>query len=871
MRTLRCAALVITFAALAAAQSPSTRGCRAALHRGQNRREGLRNSGRRPAPGKKRRRGPSEAQRRLGAMGPQAGVSISGTRGAAALGPAPTDFTLRAPGLEKPVTILRDHWGIPHIYAQNEHDLFFAQGYNIASDRLFQLELWRRQATGTLAEVLGPRALPRDIGNRLFQFRGDLTAELNWYHPHGAAIVQAFVDGINAYVARTERHPELLTPEFKMLSLKPGRWSSAVVIARFNGLLGNVTSEVNIAQAVRAVGPDQVAELENFQPAHPQLALDPALADARLGPQVLALYNAFRRPLRFTPDELPLTDRDHAAALSAEAAPMGPTPFDLSRDLQEIGSNNWVVSGRLTPGGFPLMANDPHRVQEAPSLRYWVHLVAPGWDVIGGGEPSLPGVSIGHNQYGAWGLTIFGGDEEDLYVYDTNPANPLQYRYGKGWETMRVLHTTIPVKGQAPAQVELKYTRHGPVVYEDPAHHKAYAVRAAWLDIGSAPYLASLRMDQARNWQEFRAACAFSRVPSENMVWADVHGDIGYQAVGETPLRPNWSGLVPVPGDGRYEWKGYLPPLELPHTLNPPQGFFNTSNNFLIPPLWPYPEALHYQWADAFRARRVAEVLASGQRFTVAATERLQDDDVSIPARELVPLLRGLSLPAGLPRQAQARLLAWNDVMDQHSVAANIYENWQRRLMANLRQVLVPKAAQPYIGYLSLERSVAWLNAPDGRFGPDPLAGRDALVVRSLEQAVADLSRRLGPDPARWKLGATHHATIFSPLSPALSPALRARYNVGSLPRGGDANTIDATGGGDNQTAGGSFKIIADPGDWDASVGINNPGQSGDVASPHYRDLYPLWAQGKYFPIFFSRHEVHSVTDQKIMLQPASH
>ncbi|MGH9472897.1 MAG: penicillin acylase family protein, partial [Terriglobales bacterium] len=404
--------------------------------------------------------------------------------------------SLQVPGLQAPVTIRRDRWGIAHIYARNEHDLFFAQGYNVASDRLFQLELWRRQATGTLAEVLGPAYLQRDIGNRLFQYRGDLTQELNWYHPHGAAIVQAFVDGVNAYIARTERDPALLSPEFATLGLKPGRWTTAVVISRFNGLLGNVTQEINIAGAVRAVGAAQVEELENFQPQPPSLKLDPQLANVPFGRGVLALYNAFRRPLRLSSIA--------SAARGRAAADAWPTPFDLERRLQTIGSNNWVVAGARTASGHPLMANDPHRAQGAPSLRYWVHLVAPGWDVIGAGEPALPGVSIGHNQYGAWGLTIFGGDSEDLYVYRTNPAHPDQYWYRGAWASMRVVATTVAVKGAPSRQVELKYTRHGPVVYEDAARHLAYAVRAAWLEPGSAPYLASLRMDQARNWTEFR-------------------------------------------------------------------------------------------------------------------------------------------------------------------------------------------------------------------------------------------------------------------------------------------------------------------------------------------------------------------------------
>lgn len=755
--------------------------------------------------------------------------------------------SLRVPGLQASVTIRRDHWGIAHIYAQNEHDLFFAQGYNVAHDRLFQLELWRRQATGTLAEVLGPSAVDRDWGNRLFQYRGDLDQELKSYHPHGAAIVQAFVNGINAYIARTETHPELLSPEFGLLHLRPGRWTPAVVISRFNGLLANVNTEINLAQAVRAIGPIQVKALEYFQPDNPDLALDPALHDVPFGPKILAVYNAFRRPLRFTP-----------GMLEAAASTAPPTPFDLERQLQTIGSNNWIVSGGRMANGHALMANDPHRTQEAPSLRYWVHLVAPGWDVIGAGEPALPGVSIGHNQFGAWGLTIFGGDSEDLYVYRTNPANPDQYFYRGHWEDMRVIRTSIEVKGGEPVVKELKYTRHGPVVFEDPGRHLAYAVRAAWLETGSAPYLASLRMDQARNWQEFRAACAYSRVPSENMVWAGVNGDIGYQAVGITPRRPNWSGLLPVPGDGSYEWNGYLPIPELPHTLNPTAGFFNTSNNYLIPPGWAHPHALHYQWADPFRADRVAEVLRAGHHFTVADMEQLQNDDVSMPARALVPLLHGVTVSGDGARAAQSLLLAWNDRLDKKSEAAAIYEYWQHQLSAELRAELVPAAARPYIGALSLSRVIVWLRAhPD-----DPALGS------SLEQAITDLDTKLGPDLSGWRWGLLHHARIYHPMSPALSLDQQNEFDVGRAERSGGAYTVDATGGGPNQTAGGSFKIIADTGDWDASVGINNPGQSGDVRSPHYRDLYPLWAQGKYFPIYYTLPRVQAASEQTVTLVP---
>jgi penicillin G amidase len=784
---------------------------------------------------------------------------------------SPPSETLVTPGLSQPVEILKDRWGISHIYAKNEGDLFFAQGYNAARDRLFQLEMWRRQATGTVAEILGPKEVNRDIGNRLFRYRGDLMQELNWYHPHGAAIIEAFVAGVNAYIAETQRNPALLTPEFEMLNLKPGNWTPAIVITRFHGLAGNLTQELSMALAVRTIGIEKVKDLNHFQPDNPKLDIDPAIDVSLLSKDILNLYTAFREPIKFTPDELVAEYRNDSKILAALHPQIArPSALDLSARQEDIGSNNWVVSGKLTASGFPMMMNDPHRVQETPSLRYWVHLVAPGWNVIGGGEPSVPGVSIGHNDFGAWGMTTFGNDTEDLYVYDTNPANSSEYKYNGAWESMTIVKETISVKGQSPAAVELRYTRHGPVVYEDKPHHKAYAVRAAWREIGGAPYLASLRMDQAHSWQEFEEACSYSRIPAENMVWADKGGAIGYQAVGIAPQRPNWSGLVPVSGDGRYEWDGYLPIKALPHTVNPEKGFFNTSNNYLIPPQWPYKDALHYMWADPYRADSVEELLKSGRMFSVSDMILFQNNDLSIPARSLVPLLRDLPFAKETSEQAAARLLHWDHALGKDSVQAGIYEMWQRKLMANIRDASVPREARDYIGMPQMFKMIAWLQAPDGRFGADPVAGRNALMTKSLDEAVAELTERLGPNMEKWKLGAYHHATILHPLSAALKPELRAKYDVGTLPRGGDSYTVTATGGDDNQTSGGSFKIIVDTEDWDNSVGLNNPGQSGDVNSPHYRDLYELWARGKYFPIFYSRTKVESVSERIFDLRPSS-
>jgi penicillin amidase len=816
-------------------------------------------------------------------------LAVAGSHGTAAQAP-PT--TIQMAGLTQPVEIIRDQWGINHIYAQNEADLFFAQGYAAAKDRLFQFEVWRRQATGTVSEMLGRREAKRDQGARLHQFRGDLDDELNRYHPRGKLIVESYVRGINAYIGETEKNAALLPMEFRMLGIKPGRWTPAVVISRHQALAGNVGDEARYVRLIRAIGIDALRELLYFQGGNPRFELDAAIDPTTFPNDVLSLYSAFRASVQFKPEDVTPEFRGAAAVADAGGsstfapgasadkkdpplhAPDPAGPASLDADARDIGSNSWVVAGARTFSTRPILANDPHRVIAAPSLRYWVHLVAPGWNVIGGGEPVLPGVSIGHNEHGAWGLTIFGQDGEDLYVYDTNPANANEYRYRGNWEAMRVIADTIPIKGEKPEAVELKYTRHGPVVFEDRANRKAYALRAGWLEPGGAPYLASLRMNQARNWEEFREACSFSHMPSENMVWVDRNGAIGWQAAGIQPIRRNWSGLLPVPGDGRYEWDGYLPIKALPYEANPSRGFIATANNYLLPDDYPYKDLLHFEWTDAFRASRITEVLGSGRLFSVAEMTRLQNDDLSVVARALTPLLRDVTLSNPASAKARDVLTTWNFVLDKDSTAAGIYEMWQRRMLANTRAVVVPAAAREAGGQNlgSTKRLIDWLHSPDRRFGANPIAGRDALVARSMDEAVAELTKRFGPDMQGWKYGQEryHHALLRHPLSDAVNAATKAKLEVGPLPRGGDGMTVSATGGSDNQGSGGSFKIIADTEDWDNSVGLNTPGQSGDPDNPHYRDLFKLWAQGTYFPVAYSRKKVDSVTESVLRLTPTA-
>jgi penicillin G amidase len=653
--------------------------------------------------------------------------------------------------------------------------------------------------------------------------------------------------------------------EFTALGIKPGRWTPAVVISRHGALTSNVTDEARFARALKNASVDELRRLLYFQGGEPIFTLDSAIDVKAFPENVLELYSAFRSAIDFTTADIAADYR------GTPANPANPARMDDGAvNPRDIGSNNWVVAGSLTQSTFPILANDPHRAIAAPSLRYWVHLVAPGWNVIGGGEPALPGVSIGHNEHGAWGLTIFGNDNEDLYVYETNPANPNEYRYQGRWEAMRVVADSIGVKGGKPEHVELKFTRHGPVLHEDRANRKAYALRAAWLEPGGAPYLASLRMDQATTWEEFRDACTYSRMPAENMVWADRRGSIGWQAAGIQPLRRNWSGLLPVPGDGRYEWDGFLPIGLLPNEANPARGFLATANNYLMPNDYPHRDAVHFMWTDPFRSSRITEVLASGRLFSVAEMSRLQNDELSLPARALVPLLQDISLPSGPAGRARELLHGWDLVLDKDSVAAGIYAMWQRRVIANTRQRLAPASLSSVANEITLKRIIDALYAPDTRLGEQPTHARDALLALSLDEAVAELTKRFGTDPQNWKYGQTgfHHALIRHPLTEAVNADTRAKLTVGPLARGGDGQTVNATGNGDNQVSGGSFKIVVDTEDWDNSVGMNTPGQSGNPDDPHYRDLFELWARGKYFTVAYSRKKVEAVKESATRLEP---
>jgi penicillin G amidase len=774
-----------------------------------------------------------------------------------------------APGLDKPVDIIIDAWGLPHIFAGDTHDAFFAQGYNAARDRLWQIDLWRKRGLGLLAKSFGPAYVAQDRAARLFLYRGDMAVEWAAYGPAAQAYAQAFTDGINAYVRQVRASQAPLPVEFRLTHSEPDLWSPEdVVRIRSHGLTRNVESEVARSRVACSAGLAADALRRRIEPIHAltvPAGLDPCtipadvLADYRLGTQEVS-FQALAAPSATAA----VDERQALADYGAEAA--------------SEGSNNWVIGPARTATGRPILANDPHRTIGAPSLRYVVQVTAPEISFIGAGEPALPGVTLGHNDRIAFGITIFPIDQEDLYVYELNPANPRQYRYQGRWEDMRVVHESVEVKGGAPQDVELDFTRHGPVLKIDPAAHRAFAIRTVWSEPGTAAYYGSAGYLTATNWAEFTAALRSEGAPSENFVYADVGGNIGWLPVGRAPVRPNWDGLMPVPGDGRYEWAGFWRQDQLPSAYNPAKGWFASANEMNLPD--GYSDETHkisFEWSDATRANRIKAVLAANARQTLADSMALQTDDYSITDMRAVALLRGETSDDPEVARALALLAAWDGHVSTGSAAAAIVEVWVNKHLVQAAGAHTPPEAQAIIGdvsragngpvdavitYLERERAVPMGGLPLGA----------VVLLPSLKAALTELDQRLGPDMSTWRWGALHHATFVPAAAVLADPALRARMTLGPVELPGSATTPRAATfrmNDFNAISGASVRMVMDVGDWDQSRVVNTPGEAGDPASAHYRDLFPLWAAGDYVPLLYSRAAVERAAAQVIRLEPS--
>jgi penicillin amidase len=778
--------------------------------------------------------------------------------------------TIVLPSLRQPVEILIDHWGVPHIYAKNEADLFFAQGFNAARDRLFQIDLWRRRGLGQLSEVFGPTFVEQDKATRLFLYRGDMDKEWAVYGPDAKKIAEDFVAGINAYVSWLAHHPERTPWEFKELSYAPAKWDADdVVRIRSHGLTRNLNSEVARSRVLCAADlkSDEV-RLRLQPPWQPQVppGFDPCLPEDVLKVLTLATWE-----VRLTPAVL-------KAEASSDSVPAIETADSEQPEENFEGSNNWVIAPWKSATGRPIMANDPHRAYSEPSLRYISDLNAPTLHVIGANEPALPGISLGHNDWIAFGYTIFPIDQEDLYVYQVNPANLNQYKYQGGWELFRVVREEIKVKGQAPVMADLTFTRHGPVIYIEKEKNRAFAVRTAWLESGMAPYYGAVRYLRAKNFDQFKEAIGYWGAPTLNHVYADVKGNIGWVSGGLAPIRPNWDGLLPVPGDGRFEWAGRWKGEQLPWVYNPGSGYMTTSNEMNLPAGYPYQERkLGFEWSNGSRHQRIDEVMSrantSGEnKLSIEDSMNLQNDAVSIPARRLIGLLKPLSSDDPKTKAALGLLTNWNASVDAGVPAAALHEVWFTRHLENdFKSAVLSQRAADAMDVPDPAVMLDTLEHPETRFDGNAVEKRNQLLLTSLRSAYEEMEKLQGADASQWDWGKLQFNLSEHPFAAIVDDATRARINVGPIEKNGSPFVPNASGyrvSDFRQMSGPSIRMIVDVGNWDNSKAVNHPGQSGDPDSPHYRDLAPMWRAGHYFPLLYSRKAVENATEKRIELIP---
>ena len=753
----------------------------------------------------------------------------------------PAETTIKTQGLSAPVSLSIDRWGIAHIKAETQADAFFAQGWNAARDRLWQIDLWRKRGLGLLSEDFGPAYVEKDQAARLFLYRGDMAAEWRCYGPNAKEWTEAFVAGINAYLDGIEAGEHKLPPEFAVVGTKPARWQAEdVVRIRSHARVNNVDNEIRRSGVLAKYGAEADGLRKAREPDRP-LNIPEGFEPHEIPAQVYQTYLRATEPVSFG------KDTTQADATSSEL----------------IGSNAWALTPERTTTGRAILASDPHRAHQLPGLRYMVHLQAPGLNVIGAGEPAVPGVSFGHNDDIAFGLTIWFVDQEDLYVYDLNPENPDQYRYQGGWEDMRIERQTLAVKGEAARQIELRFTRHGPVLHVDRASNRAYGVRTVWTEPGTAAYLASLNFLQAKTIGDYEQALKGWGAPASNHIVAETGGKIARFTAGFIPVRPGWDGTLPVPGDGRYEWAGLHDPLTTPRVKDPESGWVATANQFNLTPEWLGDDNTPgFEWTDASRYRTIAAALDARERHSLEDVRALQTSYHSNQAERLVPLLADVA-----DSPAKAMLLAWNLSLDADSGPAALFETWLHRFLTpRVLESASPPGLQAYAAMADLSLVVDLVENGDQRLG-----SRSTLLAETLAAAWEDTLARFGPNPAKWRWGDFHHAYHPHDLSALLDETRRKSWSVGPLPKGGSGYTINNNNyrlQNGRLTLGVTWRMVCDVGNWDACLTINSPGQSGLPDSPHYQDLFPLWLRDAYVPMSFGERVVAENTQSTLRLVP---
>jgi penicillin G amidase len=789
------------------------------------------------------------------------------------------DGHLSLPGLQKPVAARRDRWGIPHISAANRHDLFLAQGFVHAQDRLWQMELNRRMANGRLAELFGPLALETDRLVRTLGF-GRL-AQPTWEQlsTTAQADLTAYTAGVNALLAQMKQLPI----EFSLVRHRPEPWQVLDSVA-FSCLQGWTLShgwagELVRAQLIEKLGPDLAADLEpRYAERHP-ITLPPGISF----------------------DELETDPMTEAAA--------GPF-LNRGADVAGRGSNGWVISARRSASGHAILGNVLHLPVSSPSLWYYVHLYSAGSDgdnsglhVTGASLPGLPYVLVGHNGQIAWGATLAFTDTEDLFIEKVDPANDGRYLFEGEWRRAEIVAEKIGVKGQPDHVERVVITHHGPIISNtlaatanetaavspadnsenEPATRPALALAAMSLR-PSAAFDGFRLLNEAGNWDEFVTAVSHMQVPTLNLVYADAKDNIGYWVSGTVPVRARGQGLVPAPGwSGDHEWTGEIPFAEMPHCLNPEQGYLLTCNHRIAGD--DYPHFLGSLWMNGYRARRLEEMINSQELISTADCRRFHYDLYSIPGRELVETLAGLETEDADARVSLDLLRQWDGELAPESSAAAVYQV----LLSRLTQAIL----EPHLGRELLDKFVGagphallasttefyghwtvtllrWLRSTDSPWIAGSV-GRKALLVRGLSETTATLRRLLGNDTGRWHWGRLHQVRFAHSLG--AQPPLDIVFNQGPYPIGGDTDTVAQTAVLPNEPyENNAFSLsywqtihLGEPG---SSEALLAPGQSGQLGSPHYGDLIEPWLAGQPFAPAWDEAAVVAASQHHLSLLP---
>ncbi|HYM50429.1 MAG TPA: penicillin acylase family protein [Candidatus Limnocylindrales bacterium] len=772
-----------------------------------------------------------------------AAAAIAGLRDLLRRAPVPggREFLATA-GLRAPVEILIDRSGVPHLYAAGSADLFFAQGYVHARDRFWQMELNRRIARGTLAELFGTAVLDTDRFLRRLGFARHAERDLRQLDPESRARLDAYTAGVNAYLGH-HRAPL----EFTLLRARPKAWRETDTLA-FGRYMAwtqtaNWETELIRARLLARLGPERVAALEPGDPA------SGVPAGGGLGPA--------------EPGE---AAREAARALRPLAG------------LHAGASNNWVVAPERSVTGHPLLANDPHLYPRIPAVWYVAHLHGDGFDVAGATLPGVPGVITGHNDRIAWGITAGMADCEDLFLELPDPQHEGRFLFHDSSEEAAVLHEVFQVRGRRePFEEDVMVTRHGPILngtLDIPPDGTRIALRSVLQDWPN-PVGALFQLNRATDWSSFRTALRSWAFPCLNFVYADVEGNIGYRLAGKVPTRARGDGYAPAVGwTGEYEWTGYVPDDDMPEAFNPPDGFFATANSR---PAAPSRHFLARDWIDDSRWRRIVEHLRSRSHHTLDDFARIQADVVSLPAREIVAWLKPQTFARPLHRKAAAYLRAWNGMLTPESVAATIYHAFRLELLRTLNPDLATDLLQLVEGR-GLDPLIAPVSAFYFRASTELVArlqhADPAVVEAAFRAAVERLRRELGHNVEAWQWGRVHRMTFAHPIGlgvPALDRALR--LSRGPIPVGGDADTV-AQAGVDpwHPFAANAFMVsyrqLFDVGDWDAGRFILPLGQSGHPGSPHYDDMLEAWRKVEYRPLPFTRAAVVAAAAETILLAP---